>query len=73
MRQTRGKRQGVMGLILIFLFSALPMAPGLAPLTYGQETVVVRAKLIAGEVPTDPMAPLWNTIPPTEFPSCDRT
>ena len=68
MRQTRGKRQGVMGLILIFLFSALPMAPGLAPLTYGQETVVVRAKLIAGEVPTDPMAPLWNTIPPTEFP-----
>lgn len=33
-----------------------------------QESVVVRAKLIVGEVPTDPLAPIWNTIPPTEFP-----
>src|SRR3989475_4360080 len=33
-----------------------------------QETVVVRVKLIQGEVPTDPMAPSWNTIPATEFP-----
>src|SRR5712692_2583690 len=33
-----------------------------------QETVVVRVKLIQGEVPTDPTAPIWNTIPGTEFP-----
>ena len=33
-----------------------------------QETVVVRVKLIQGEVPTDPMAQIWNTIPATEFP-----
>ena len=33
-----------------------------------QETVVVRAKLIQGEVPTDPTAPIWNTIPATVFP-----
>src|SRR5439155_21831566 len=33
-----------------------------------QETVVVRVKLIQGEVPTDPLAPIWNTIPATEFP-----
>jgi DMSO reductase family type II enzyme heme b subunit len=33
-----------------------------------QETVVVRAKLIQGEVPTDPAAPIWNTIPATVFP-----
>ena len=32
-----------------------------------QETVVVRVKLIQGEVPTDPTAPIWNTIPATEF------
>ena len=57
-----------MGLILIFFFSVLPLAAGLAPLAYGQETVVVRAKLIQGEVPTDPAAPIWNTIAATEFP-----
>jgi DMSO reductase family type II enzyme heme b subunit len=57
-----------MGLILIFFFSVLPMAPGLAPLAYGQESGVVRAKLIQGEVPTDPSAPIWSTIPATEFP-----
>ena len=33
-----------------------------------QETVFVRVKLIQGEVPTDPTAPIWNTIPGTEFP-----
>jgi len=33
-----------------------------------QESGVVRAKLIQGEVPTDPTAPIWNTIPATEFP-----
>src|SRR5438105_2853645 len=33
-----------------------------------QETVVVRVKLIQGEVPTDPLASIWNTIPATEFP-----
>jgi len=33
-----------------------------------QETVVVRAKLIQGEVPADPMAPIWSTIQATEFP-----
>jgi len=33
-----------------------------------QETVVVRVKLIQGEVPTDPTASIWNTIPATEFP-----
>ena len=68
MRQARGTRHGVMGLILIFFFSVLPLAAGLAPLAYGQETVVVRAKLIQGEVPTDPAAPIWSTIAATEFP-----
>jgi DMSO reductase family type II enzyme heme b subunit len=68
MRQARGKGQGVMGLILIFFFSVLPMAPGLAPLAHGQESVVVRAKLIQGEVPTDPLSPEWNKVPATEFP-----
>jgi DMSO reductase family type II enzyme heme b subunit len=33
-----------------------------------QESVVVRAKLIQGEVPADPTAPIWATIPATEFP-----
>ncbi len=33
-----------------------------------QETVVVRVKLIQGDVPTDPLAPIWNTTPATEFP-----
>ena len=32
------------------------------------ESVVVRAKLIPGEVPTDPAAPVWATIPAAEFP-----
>ena len=41
----------------------LCVAPALS-----QETVVVRAKLIQGEVPTDPAAPIWNTIAATEFP-----
>jgi DMSO reductase family type II enzyme heme b subunit len=57
-----------MGLILVFFFSVLPMAPGLSPLAGAQESVVVRAKLIQGEVPTDPVAPIWGTIPATEFP-----
>lgn len=38
------------------------------PPALSQETVVVRVKLIQGEVPTDPMAPIWHTIPATEFP-----
>jgi len=33
------------------------------------ESGVVRAKLIAGEVPTDPAAPIWSTIPAVEFPT----
>src|SRR6058998_3364255 len=33
-----------------------------------QETVVVRVKLIQGDVPTDPLARIWNTTPATEFP-----
>src|SRR5213594_5174251 len=33
-----------------------------------QETVVVRVKLIQGDVPTDPLAPIWNTTPASEFP-----
>ena len=51
---------------LAFLTAAVILlweAPVLA-----QETVVVRVKLIQGEVPTDLMAPIWNTIPATEFP-----
>jgi len=34
-----------------------------------QETAVVRVKLIQGEVPMDPLAPIWNTIPASEFPT----
>jgi DMSO reductase family type II enzyme heme b subunit len=33
-----------------------------------QETAVVRVMLIQGEVPMDPLAPIWNTIPASEFP-----
>lgn len=33
-----------------------------------QESVVVRVKLIQGEVPTDPAAPIWETVQATEFP-----
>lgn len=51
------------GAFLAVAAGLLWVAPALS-----QETVVVRAKLIPGEVPTDPMAPVWNTIPPTEFP-----
>ncbi|TAL10355.1 MAG: hypothetical protein EPO02_07765 [Nitrospirae bacterium] len=51
------------GALLAVAAGLLWVAPALS-----QETVVVRAKLIPGEVPTDPMAPVWNTIPPTEFP-----
>jgi DMSO reductase family type II enzyme heme b subunit len=57
-----------MGLILIFFFSVLPIASSLVPLAYGQESVVVRVKLIQGEVPTDPLSPEWNKVPATEFP-----
>ncbi len=35
---------------------------------YAQESVVVRAKLIQGDVPADPTAPIWETIPAAEFP-----
>lgn len=38
------------------------------PPAFSQESVVVRVKLIAGEVPTDPTAQLWDTVPATEFP-----
>ena len=52
-------RLAVLAVVVAFLW----WAPVLA-----QETVVVRVKLIQGEIPTDPMAPIWNTIPATEFP-----
>jgi len=53
-----------------WLLTILAVAVGLmwalpAP---AQESVVVRVKLIQGEVPTDPTAPLWEKIPATEFP-----
>jgi DMSO reductase family type II enzyme heme b subunit len=38
------------------------------PPALSQESVVVRVKLIAGEVPTDPTAQVWDTVPVTEFP-----
>ena len=37
-------------------------------LGYAQETTVVRAKLMEGELPTDPLAPVWKTVTVTEFP-----
>jgi DMSO reductase family type II enzyme heme b subunit len=46
--------------VVVGLLWALP-APA-------QESVVVRVKLIQGEVPTDPTAPIWEKIPATEFP-----
>src|SRR5881296_3997735 len=52
-------RLAVLAVVVAFLW----WAPVLA-----QETVVVRVKLIQGEIPTDPMAPVWNTTPATEFP-----
>ena len=53
----------VMAALLAVLAGLLWAAPAPA-----QESVVVRAKLIQGEVPTDPTAPIWNTVPATEFP-----
>ena len=38
------------------------------PSVLAQETAVVRVKLIDGEIPTDPLAPVWATVPVTEFP-----
>src|SRR6266581_8585172 len=35
---------------------------------FSQESVVVRAKLVQGDLPTDPTAAVWNTLPVTEFP-----
>ena len=35
---------------------------------HAQESVLVHVKLIQGEVPSDPLAPVWNTVPVTEFP-----
>ncbi len=36
--------------------------------TQAQESVLVHAKLIQGEVPVDPLAAVWSTVPVTEFP-----
>jgi DMSO reductase family type II enzyme heme b subunit len=52
---------------LAFLAAAVVVLWGGALLA--QETAVVRVKLIQGEVPTDPLAPIWNTIPASEFPT----
>ena len=52
------------------LMTMLAVAVGLlwaSPIP-AQESVVVRVKLIQGEVPTDPTAPLWEKIQATEFP-----
>ena len=51
------------------LFVAIPLAGLLwgSPVS-SQESVVVRAKLIQGEMPTDPMASVWSTVQVTEFP-----
>ncbi len=56
---SRHARLAVLASAVVFLWGVPVLA---------QETVVVRVKLIQGEVPTDPMAPIWNTIPATEFP-----
>jgi DMSO reductase family type II enzyme heme b subunit len=49
--------------VLICTVGLLSVSPG-----FSQETTVVRVKLIQGEVPTDPFAPVWSTVPVTEFP-----
>jgi DMSO reductase family type II enzyme heme b subunit len=51
---------------LVILAAAVVVLWGGALLA--QETAVVRVKLIQGEVPTDPLASIWNTIPASEFP-----
>lgn len=53
-----------------WLMTMLAVAVGLlwASPVPAQESVVVRVKLIQGEVPTDPTAPLWEKIPAAEFP-----
>jgi DMSO reductase family type II enzyme heme b subunit len=53
-----------------WLMTVLAVAVGLlwAPPAPAQESVVVRVKLIQGEVPTDPTAPIWEKVPATEFP-----
>ena len=60
--RTMLSRQGLM-IILAVAVGLLWASPIPA-----QESVVVRVKLIQGEVPTDPTAPLWEKIQATEFP-----
>ena len=56
---SRHARLAVLAAAVAFLWGASALA---------QETAVVRVKLIQGDVPTDPLAPVWNTTPATEFP-----
>lgn len=49
-----------LGIVALGGFGALP--------ALAQESVVIHVKLIQGDVPTDPMAPMWNTVTATEFP-----
>src|SRR5713101_1429614 len=56
---SRHARLAVLASAVVFLWGVPVLA---------QETVVVRVKLIQGDVPTDPLAPIWNTTPATEFP-----
>src|SRR6266508_331117 len=60
--RTMLSRQGLM-IILAVAVGLLWASPIPA-----QESVVVRVKLIQGEVPTDPTAPLWEKIQATEVP-----
>ena len=60
--RTVPSRHGMAALLAVVV-GLLWAAPALA-----QESGVVRAKLIQGEVPTDPTAPIWDKIPATEFP-----
>ncbi len=60
--RTVPSRHGMAALLAVMV-GLLWVAP-----TPAQESVVVRVKLIQGEVPTDPTAPIWEKIPATEFP-----
>ncbi len=60
-------RTGISRTMLAALAAVLTATVWAAPAA-AQESVVVRAKLIQGEVPTDPTAAVWNTVPATEFP-----
>lgn len=62
------RKPGQSANLLLFIGMLLPGTMGLPIAGWAQESVAVRATLIADAVPDDPTASAWNAIPPSEFP-----